>query len=327
MSQITLHPHGIYQVRLPMANPPWMNSYLVPDGDGYALIDPGFNTEAVIELWQSVAKEIGLSFDRIRKILVTHHHPDHYGLAGWFQQQSGAPVYVSTLAKRQIEGLWGEGRPLVAHFLETYRQNGMPADLLAQLKEQLENNLHQVLPHATLTTLDEGETIRIGDTVFQVLHVPGHAAGHSAFYSEDWQVIFIGDEVMPDSLPDTCFVSDEFDPSPIRSYIESLDKLHPYQVQWAFPGHHQPFAHFRERLAQLHRLNAERQQKVVDQFAADTWKTVYEAYYGVFEPVSSLIQKRFHFTETISRVRYALSQGLIEQTEQNGILKYRKNVS
>jgi glyoxylase-like metal-dependent hydrolase (beta-lactamase superfamily II) len=324
MSHYTLHTHGIYQIRLPMGNPPWMNSYLLPDGDGYTLIDPGFNTEAIIALWHELSKEIGFTFDQIRKILVTHHHPDHYGLAGWFQQQSHAPVYVSTIAKKQIEGLWGEGRPLVSFFLETYQKNGLPEDLFEQLEQHLKNNMQQVLPQATLTTLDEGETIQIGDATFEVLSIPGHAAGHSAFYSKDLQVIFVGDQVMPDSLPDTCYVSDEYDPSPIHSFIQSLDKLKPYSVQLAFPGHHQPFAHFSERLGQLKQLNAERQHKVVDQFTTDEWITAYEAYYGAFEPVPALMQKRFHFTETLSRVRYALSQGLIEQTEQKGIVKYRK---
>ncbi|SFL00595.1 Glyoxylase, beta-lactamase superfamily II [Paenibacillus sp. 1_12] len=324
MSHYTLHPHGIYQIRLPMGNPPWMNSYLLPDGNGYTLIDPGFNTEAIIALWHEISKDIRFTWDQIRKIIVTHHHPDHYGLAGWFQQHSHAPVYVSTIAKKQIEGLWGEGRPLVSLFLETYQKNGLPEDLIEQLGELLKKNVQQVLPHPTLTTLDEGETIQIGDATFEVLHIPGHAAGHSALYSKDLQVIFVGDQVMPDSLPDTCYVSDEFDPNPIHSFIQSLDKLKPYSVQLAFPGHHQPFAHFGERLEQLKELNAERQQKVVDQFTTEEWKTAYEAYYGVFEPVPALIQKRFHFTETLSRVRYALSEGLIEQTEQNGIVKYRK---
>lgn len=326
MSDYSLHPHGIYQIRLPMGNPAWMNSYLLPDGEGYTLIDPGFNTEATIAFWHEISKEIGFTFDQIRKIIVTHHHPDHYGLAGWFQQQSHAPVYVSTVAREQIEGLWGEGRPLVAFFMETYQKNGLPEDLLGQMRIHLDNNMQQVLPQATLTLLDEGESIQIGDAVFEVLSIPGHAAGHNAFYSKALQIIFVGDQVMPGSLPDTCYVSDEFDPSPIHSFIQSLDKLKPYSVQLAFPGHHQPFAHFTERLAQLKELNAERQQKVVDQFTADEWKTAYEAYYGVFEPVPALIQKRFHFTETISRVRYALSRGLIEQTEQNGVVKYRKAV-
>lgn len=325
MSDYTLHPHGIYQVRLPMGNPAWMNSYLIPDGDGYTLVDPGFNTPAVIALWERVSAELGFRFQQIRNILVTHHHPDHYGLAGWFQQQSGAPVYVSTIAKQQIEALWGEGRPLVAFFLETYRRNGLPQPIYDELALQLHNNLQQVLPQAQLSILDEGESIAIGDTVFEVLHVPGHAAGHNAFYSREWRVIFVGDQVMPDSLPDTCYVSDAYDPSPIHSYLASLDKLAPYEVELAFPGHHQPFAHFRERLEQLKQLNSERQQKVEAQFADGQWKTAYEVYFGAFEPVPALMQKRFHFTETLSRVRYALARGLIEQSEQgaDGVWHYR----
>lgn len=326
MSDYSLHPHGIYQIRLPMGNPAWMNSYLLPDGDGYALIDPGFSTEAAIAYWHEVSAEIGFTFDQIRKIIVTHHHPDHYGLAGWFQRQSHAPVYVSSLAKQQIEAIWGAGRPLIAFFLDTYRRNGLPQELHAQLRNQWEGTAQQVLPQAELTLLDEGQTLQIGDTVFEVLSIPGHAAGHNALYSKDWQIIFVGDQVMPDSLPDTCYVAERFDPSPVHSFIQSLDKLKPYTVQLAFPGHHQPFAHFSERLEQLEALNAERQQQVVDQFTADSWKSAYEAYYGVFEPVPALIQKRFHFTETLSRVSYALTQGLIEETEQDGVLKYRQAV-
>ncbi|WP_135546364.1 MBL fold metallo-hydrolase [Paenibacillus cymbidii] len=323
MSDYTLHSHGIYQIRLPMGNPPWMNSYVLPDGDGFTLIDPGFNTEEIVAFWQETGPRIGLDFGKIRQILVTHHHPDHYGLAGWFQQQSGAPVYISTVAKRQIEGIWGEGRRLVPLFLDTYYRNGLPQLLVEQLREQWDSSISRVLPKPSLTVLDEGGKVRVGDIELEVLGIPGHAAGHNAFYSREWQAIFVGDQVMPDSLPDTCYVSDEFDTNPIRSFLDSLDKLQPYAVQLAFPGHHQPFSHFAERLEKLRQLNAERQRKVEAQLIGGEWKSAYEAYYDVFEPVPSLVQKRFHFTETISRIRYALSRGIIEQTVQEGVLKYR----
>ena len=324
LSHYTLHPHGIYQIRLPMGSSFWMNSYLIPDGDGYTIIDPGFNTEEIINLWHKVSREIGFTFNQIRKIIVTHHHPDHYGLSGWFQQHSNAPVYVSSLAKQQIEGLWGEGRPLVSFFLETYRKNGIPERLYEQLEENLIDNIQQVLPHATTTILDKGQAIQIGDSTYEVLLIAGHAAGHLALYSKELKIIFVGDQVMPDSSPDTCYVADEYDVNPIQSYIQSLNSLKGYDVRMAFPGHHQPFHHFIERLEQLKQLNEERQQKVEKQFTVDEWKTAYEAYYGVFEPVPALIQKRFHFTETLSRVRYALLNGLIEQTEQAGVVKYKK---
>jgi len=324
LSRFTKHELGIVQVRIPMGPTFWMNSYLIPDSDGYSIIDPGMYTEEVVQLWQDESEEIGFQLKQIKKIVVTHHHPDHYGLSGWLQEQSGAPVYLSKLADEQVKALWGGQRPLMTYFLETYRQNGLPAELYEQLKEQLADNLLQVLPHANTTIINEGESIQLGELKLEIIHTPGHAAGHLSFYSEEHELIFVGDTVMPDSLPDTCYVAEEYDANPISSYIETLNKLKRYKVKKAFPGHHQPFLNFSERLSQLEQLNKDRQQKVVEQFTAEEWKTAYEAYFGVFEPIDALIQKRFHYTETLSRVRYAFAEGLIEQKEASSIITYRK---
>ena len=320
----TVHEHGVYQVRLPMGEGFWMNSYLLPDGDGYSIIDPGFYTEEIVKVWENVSEELGFSLQQINMIIVTHHHPDHYGLSGWLQQKSSAPVYVSELADQQIKALWGRERPLLNYFLETFRNNGVPQELYEGLEAQLADNLSQVLPHATTTIVHEGDILTVGALQLELIHIPGHAAGHLALYNPEHKLIFVGDEVMPDSLPDTCYVADEYDANPIQSYIDSLYKLKRYEVSKAFPGHHQPFTNFSERLEQLEHLNEERQQKVVAQFTEDKWITTYDAYYGVFEPIAALIQKRFHFTETLSRLRYAWKLGHIEQREEAGVLKYRK---
>lgn len=323
MDNITKHPDGMTQIRVPMGNPPWINSYLLADGDGYALIDPGPHSAGTVEFWRKVSGEIGFAFDQVRKIIITHHHPDHYGLAGWFQQQSGAPVYVSPAARRQIEGLWSGSRPLVDEMMAMYRQNGIPDEVYADMAEHWRVNADQVNPQPELTDIHPGDRLDIGGVSYDILSIPGHAAGHIGLYSRERKVLFCGDQVMPDSLPDTCYVPGGVDESPIRSFLESLDRLEAYEVELAFPGHYNAFSSFRKRLAELRALNEERQDNLLSKLGPEPM-SAYEVYVQAFDRANSILQLRFGFTETISRLRYAKSLALVQEEVSEGKLLYRK---
>ncbi|WP_131017629.1 MBL fold metallo-hydrolase [Paenibacillus thalictri] len=322
MDLVSLHPNGIYQIRLPMGNPAWVNCYLIPDNGGYSVIDVGMHTETAVEMWRRASEQIGFTFEQIRSIVITHHHPDHYGLAGWLQQQSGAPVYVSSLAKRQIEGLWGENRWLVGSMLEMYRENGLPADVYAEMVQHWQGNGEQVKPHAQLTELNPGSSIVIGGEHYEVVDMPGHAAGHIGLYNKADRLLLCGDAIMPDSLPDTCFVPGGVDESPVESFLQTLKRMEAYEVELAFPGHYDPFSGFGKRLDELRELNAERQSRLLDQIRPEP-VTAFEIYARSFPPAASILQLRFGFTETLSRLRWAQELKLVEPVRQDGVVLYR----
>ena len=87
---------GVHQLKLPVPFPlKFIASYLVEDRDGWTVIDPGFDYPPARETWESEAARMGLDLDRdVVRIIVTHLHPDHIGLARWLQGRSGAPVYM-----------------------------------------------------------------------------------------------------------------------------------------------------------------------------------------------------------------------------------------
>ncbi len=68
--------------------------------DGYTVIDPGLHTPDAEALWEQVLQERGIGFEHVEQIVLTHHHPDHYGMAGWFQERTGAPVLLSETGLR-----------------------------------------------------------------------------------------------------------------------------------------------------------------------------------------------------------------------------------
>jgi glyoxylase-like metal-dependent hydrolase (beta-lactamase superfamily II) len=101
---------GGFQVKISMSFPlRWVNSYVLKGQDGFTIVDPGPRSNVTEGEWGRVFKELGMSFGDISDIVVTHHHPDHYGLAGWMQQHSKARVHMSARSHREAMLMW-DGR-------------------------------------------------------------------------------------------------------------------------------------------------------------------------------------------------------------------------
>ncbi|MFH5182184.1 MBL fold metallo-hydrolase [Paenibacillus sp. TAB 01] len=111
MSEFTLYHEHIYQLKVPLPFPlRWVNSYLIRGSGGYTLIDPGLHTETSVQFWEAALHSLHIDYRDIEQIVLTHHHPDHYGLTGWFQERSGAPVAAVGSRRRAGEAALG-GRP------------------------------------------------------------------------------------------------------------------------------------------------------------------------------------------------------------------------
>ncbi|UUZ89497.1 MBL fold metallo-hydrolase [Paenibacillus sp. P25] len=245
----TLHPSvtqhgGVLQVKVPLPFPlRWVNSYLLRGADGWTLIDPGLRTEAAEALWEAVLASFGIAGGDICRIVLTHHHPDHYGLAGWFQERSGAPVLLSAAGLEQVRRLWGGGRPMTEQLLALFREHGLPAELEAPMREHMDGFVPSVSPRPEVTLLAAGETVRLGNEDYVAIHTPGHAAGHLCLYRAETETMFCGDHVLPQISPNVSYLPGGIDENPLASYLDSLERISRCAVKLAFPGHREPFGH------------------------------------------------------------------------------------
>lgn len=116
---------GVYQLKLPVPFPlKFIASYLLPGRDGWTIIDPGFDYPPAREAWEAGASSVGLDFGEVARIMVTHLHPDHVGLARWLQERSGAPVFMLEGEIKNARHVWDPDRGVEA-FVGFLVSNGM----------------------------------------------------------------------------------------------------------------------------------------------------------------------------------------------------------
>jgi glyoxylase-like metal-dependent hydrolase (beta-lactamase superfamily II) len=323
MKIISLHKDHIHQIKVPLPFPlRWVNSYLIRGDDGYTLIDPGLHTEASEQCWEQVLQELSIGYRDIQQIVLTHHHPDHYGLAGWFQERTDASVHLSAKGYEQAQLLWGKGQPMNAALLSTFQSSGLPEELIEPLREHMVEFVAMVSPQPKVSLIPIGDNMILGNHEYETLHTPGHAAGHVCFYRAETKKIFCGDHVIPQISPNVSYLPGGIDENPLCSFLQSLQEVGRYEVDWAYPGHRDPFETFAQRTQELiahhdSRLELMRHALILQP------QTAYQVCRSTFGDRLTLHQLRFALSETIAHLIYLHEAGLVSRTEQNGSIHYQ----
>ena len=311
----------LIQIQIPLPNAlKWVNSYLVRGSQGYTLIDPGQHTADAIEAWRAAMSELNITMQDIEQIVLTHHHPDHYGLAGWFQVQTGAPVYMTEIAHVHAQMMWGKDQAATAAMDRLLAHHGMDASIRAEIKEHFDSFIAYVSPQPEVTYLEQSN-IRLGDREWQVIVTNGHASGHACFYHEASQEMLCGDQILPQISPNISYIPGS-DPQPLQSFMGSLKMLQTYDVTIAYPGHRNPFRHYQERIADLLTHHEERLVKFVELLTAP--KTAYECCLAVFNAKLTVHQLRFAMSETLAHLIELERRGLVRAEENTeGCIVYK----
>lgn len=312
----------LVQVKVPLPFPlRWVNSYIVRSRSGWTLIDPGLRTPEAEELWNRAMQELDLPLSALEKIVLTHHHPDHYGLSGWFQELSGAQVHISQTGKEQVRALWGDGETMSATLLELFRRHGMDGETLSRMTEHMSGFIPQLSPQPELTVIDTERHFPLGDRRYRPFVTPGHAAGHVCFLDEERSELFCGDHVLPQITPNVGYIPG-FDDNPLRSYLQSLEEVGRLKVDMAFPGHRDPFRTFGQRTAEIIGHHEERLAAMEDRL--DEPRTSYSVCRAFFGDRLSIHQLRFALSETIAHFLYLREEGRIRELERDGVVLYAK---
>ncbi len=246
---------GVLWLRMPMRPPlGHVNVYALEDGAGWTVIDTGVDTADTRAAW-TAALAGPLSGRSVTRVIATHHHPDHIGLAGWFQT-AGAALWTSRTAYLMARMLVLDEQPVwPEETVAFYRAAGMAEDVLtARLAERPFNFAEAVHPLALgYRRLVEGEVVQIGARHWQVRMGAGHAPEHVTLWDTEGELVLGGDQVLPGISPNLGVYPTEPEADPVADWLAACARLAEGagEGQLVLPGHKLPFYGLPMRLRQL----------------------------------------------------------------------------
>lgn len=247
---------GVLWIRLPMPMKlDHVNVYALDDGDGWTVVDTGLDTKLTRKIWDEL-RAGPLAGRPINRVIGTHHHPDHIGLAGWFIQNDNAELMMSRTAWLTARMLQLDVQDIPPpEALDFWRRAGMPAEMLARRAAERPYNSADVVHALPLgyTRLYEGQELHFGGRRWLVAMGDGHAPRHATFWSLDDHLVIGGDQLLHSISPNLGVHPTEPDANPVSEWIESCRRLLKLAKpeQFVLPGHKLPFTGLPDRLRQL----------------------------------------------------------------------------
>jgi glyoxylase-like metal-dependent hydrolase (beta-lactamase superfamily II) len=231
-----------------------INLWVLEDGDGVALVDSGLNMPLCQEQWDAVFAG-PLAGRRITRIIVTHYHPDHLGLAGWLTQRFDVALWMSRAEYLMAQMILLDSAPAVPDsVLRFHRAAGWPESALEDLKARGWNNFNRAvspLPDQYVR-LREGQRLRIGDHDWQIIMGSGHSPEHACLWQPERAVLIAGDQLLPRISSNVSVYPTEPDANPLADWFAGLDRLAQLPADaLILPSHNEPYLGAPERARQL----------------------------------------------------------------------------
>jgi glyoxylase-like metal-dependent hydrolase (beta-lactamase superfamily II) len=252
---VVLVAEGVYWVRFSMPmSLDHINLWLLEDGDGWTIVDTCLNISSAREQWEALFEGF-MQGKPVKRVICTHLHPDHVGLAGWICERFDCELWMAReefLMCRALVGDTGKPAPEVA--LRFYRAAGFNDEQLEAYQQRFGRFGMAVssLPDS-YRRLQGGETIRIDERYWQLVVGSGHSPEHMALYCPALKLLISGDQILPRITPNVSVFPTEPKSDTLKDWLNSNTRIReslPDDVL-VLPAHEAPFYGLHVRLTQI----------------------------------------------------------------------------
>lgn len=323
---------GVAWVRMPL---PFaldhINLWLLRDEidgrEGWTIVDCGIARDEVKALWEQVF-ERALQGLPVLRVLVTHMHPDHVGLADWLCRRWQAPLWMSmtdymtaALWSSRTSGAGAGGEAAVAHFA----RHGLTDPAAQEQIRQRANYYPGLVPAMPprYTRLMHGDAVRIGGREWRVIVGYGHAPEHVSLHCPDLGVLISGDMVLPRISTNISVFDYEPESNPLPLYLDSLDRYAGLPADTlVLPSHGKPFTGLHERIGQQHEHHVARLEEVLAA-CAQRPHSASDIVPVLFKRKLDLHQLTFAMGEALAHLHALFHEGkLFRRTGEDGIVRF-----
>ncbi len=315
---------GIFWLRMPL---PFalnhINLWLLREGNAWTAVDCGVNLADTRAHWEQIFTGV-MGGAPLRRVLVTHFHPDHFGNAGWLTQRFGAPLWMSEseflTAHAQYQTLPGFGSEATAAL---FTEHGLDAGRAAAISGR-GNSYRRIVgdPPMRFMRMIDGDEIDIGGHLWRVIMGYGHAPEHAALYCKALGVLISGDMLLPKISTNISVWPSKPESDPLGLFLRSIDRFLELPADTlVLPSHGLPFRGAHERVQMLHEHHRDRLAEVLDACAQP--RTAADLLPVLFRRELDTHQTFFAMGESIAHLNYLWLRGTLARSrDEDQILRF-----
>lgn len=237
-------------VPLPVSSLGYVLVYVFETDKGPYIVDAGWNTDEAYAALDQGLVEIGTSLSAVQGVLVTHMHPDHYGLAGRVREASGAWVALHWEDARVIDARHFDVQTQLEATERILRLVGVPDDEYSSIAQSAAWSMPASSFAPPDVLIEDFESPEVPGWDLLALWTPGHSPGHLCFWEPRHRVMLTGDHVLPRITPNIS-INARSGVDPLGDYLRSLDKVGLYEADEVLPAHEHRFSDLQARLSAL----------------------------------------------------------------------------
>ena len=320
---------GIFRLVLPLPFPGLdrVNAYLLTGGADTTLVDCGiyFPDENDDHGWNDVAAAIeacGVAVTDVKRLIVTHSHIDHYGMAAMFVERSGCEMWMHETIDDDLDA-YRDPEGTRSRLRDLFRDHGVDPEELDELTkfEDWRAFVSGFLePEVKLTG---GEEVEIGPRTWEIVHTPGHARSHVCLWSASDRALISGDHLLPTITPHIDFRRGAED-DPLGDFLSALATVERLDPALVLPGHGRPFEEGAER-ARIVARHHDRRLGAILQIVRKEAHSADEITNEIFGTTLLNFERRLALGEALAHLRYLSKRGEIVRTEkEDGTFVYQK---
>jgi glyoxylase-like metal-dependent hydrolase (beta-lactamase superfamily II) len=313
---------GVHQIKVPISqgSQHHINVYVLEGDEGNLMVDTSWNTPESFNALKDGLKEKGFGFKDIKQIVITHAHPDHYGLAGRLKQLGGAKLYMHEAEAKLIDSRYVDIDELMKEMGTLLKRHGVPLRELPNMETASLGAKELVVPTMPDQLLRGGEHLSTGEFELEVIHTPGHSIGHICLYEPQRKLLFSGDHVLPDITP-VVGLHAQSGANPLGDFINSLKEVEKLEVNFVLPGHGAAFSGLKQKVWDILYHHEQRLREITTAIRDDL-KTAYQIAKEVtwapqeggvdFDKLGPF-DKRLALMETLAHLELLIAEGKAEK--------------